>query len=295
MRLFLWMVAMAACQRAAVPSTTPIINSEITGANGTTMLAGHCSPAMLQKGNYAAWYHSFYNAYQVDTTVLPVLATLLQPITIEVFLGTWCGDSKREVPRLMKILEAAHFDTARLRLIFVEHAPARYKQSPQHEERDRFIHHVPTIILHNGCEKGRIVETPVVSLEKDMLAILSGKAYTPKYPASAFLQHRLGRAAKALSPKQLSRLYAQLQPLCTSSRELNTLGYVWTKQQQYNQAFNVLQLNALLYPTDAGVFTGLAELSAVNGNKTQARYYYEKVLQLNPGDTNALKQLAVLP
>ncbi len=57
-----------------------------------------------------------------------------------------------------------------------------YKQSPQHEENGRNIIRVPTIIIEdNFKEVGRIVEYPVVSLEKDMLSILRKERYVPNY------------------------------------------------------------------------------------------------------------------
>ena len=47
------------------------------------------------------------------------------------------------------------------------------------EEVGKNIHRVPTFIfLHGNKEIGRIVESPVVSLEKDMIAILEKKSYS---------------------------------------------------------------------------------------------------------------------
>ena len=44
------------------------------------------------------------------------------------------------------------------------------------------IHHVPTFILYqNGIEVNRIIETPVESLEKDLIAIIQAKKYSSNY------------------------------------------------------------------------------------------------------------------
>ena len=49
-----------------------------------------------------------------------------------------------------------------------------YKQSPAHEERGLEIHRVPDLdSIEKGREIGRIVESPVLSLERDLLAIAS--------------------------------------------------------------------------------------------------------------------------
>ena len=93
-------------------------------------------------------------------------------------MGTWCKDSRREVPRIYRILDAVGFYEPRLTLINLD----REKSSPGKEESDLNIHHVPTVILYNnGNEIGRIIEYPVQSLEEDMVAILNGKNYTPNY------------------------------------------------------------------------------------------------------------------
>jgi hypothetical protein len=57
-----------------------------------------------------------------------------------------------------------------------------YKQSPEHEEAGRKILRVPTLIIESGGhEWGRIIELPVVSLERDLLRILRKDGYIPNY------------------------------------------------------------------------------------------------------------------
>ena len=93
-------------------------------------------------------------------------------------MGTWCRDSKREVPRIYRILDAVSFDKSRLTLINLD----RTKSSPKGKEESLNIHHVPTLILYrSGIEIGRIIESPIKSLEKDIAAILTDESYTPNY------------------------------------------------------------------------------------------------------------------
>ena len=40
----------------------------------------------------------------------------------------------------------------------------------------------PPVKRRNGKEVGRITETPVKSWEKDMIDIMQGRQYVPKYP-----------------------------------------------------------------------------------------------------------------
>jgi hypothetical protein len=75
-------------------------------------------------------------------------------------------------------LDAADFDESRLTLINVD----REKKSPDGEETGLNIHHVPTLIFYkNSSEIGRVIESPIQSLEEDMAAIINGEKYTPNH------------------------------------------------------------------------------------------------------------------
>jgi thiol-disulfide isomerase/thioredoxin len=104
---------------------------------------------------------------------------LLEGVEIKVVMGTWCHDSKREVPRFYKILS---HKTDNIEMIALD----RKKQSPNGETDAMAITNTPTFIFYkNGKEMNRIVETPVDSLERDMIKILSGKEYRhSKMPAN---------------------------------------------------------------------------------------------------------------
>ncbi len=112
------MLLASACHRATVPAVTtvtntPIINTEIKNTSGQTILAGHASISSMQMPNYKTWYDASYNSYTADAAITQLLKPLLPNKRIEVFLGSWCGDSKREVPRMIKILQQAGMDTAK--------------------------------------------------------------------------------------------------------------------------------------------------------------------------------------
>ncbi len=288
----LLLIASIACHRASLPATTPIINAEIQNERKQTILAGHCSVSILQIRNYKEWFDKSYNAYQVDTNTTEQLEPLLPGKTIEIFMGSWCGDSKREVPRLYKILQQAGMDTNHVQLILVDNSLKTYKQSPQHEEQGKNIHHVPTIIVYDGDkEKGRIIESPVVSLEKDLLAILTTNTYTPNYKAVAWwLAHAKHRTHK-LSNEQLQAMMPTLLPICKDFSEFNAYGYVLMARKKYKEALNVFQLNTLLYPSYAGAFDSLGEVYYEMGDIADARKNYEKVLSMQPDNANAKKML----
>lgn len=284
-----------ACHRHTIPQQSGYTNTVITTKTGATMLLGHCALSMLQNPPFQQWYDTMYANYQTDAATIQQLQQQLRNRTLEVFLGTWCGDSRREVPRLVKVLQQAGFDTSRLTLIFTGNEGDLYKQSPQHEERGKFIHRVPTIIVYkSGKEEGRIVETPVISLEKDLLTIASGTQYKPKYAAAQYWHEQIKGKNKSMSQEQLQRVTAALKPLCRNAGELNGLGYVLLAQKNYAEAINLFTVNTLLYPDNYNTWDSLAEGYAKAGDVQNARLYYRKTLELKPDAAHATQQLAVL-
>ena len=97
-------------------------------------------------------------------------------------MGTWCGDSKQEVPRFYKVLEACEFPEDQLTVIALSSKPYMYKKSPNHEEAGLNIHRVPTFIFYKDRkEVNRIVEHPIETFEKDMLNIVTKNDYKSNY------------------------------------------------------------------------------------------------------------------
>jgi len=146
--------------------------------NDTYMLVGIGRRSDITAGEYAEWYTNEYDGYQGDEGIISASKDFLDQIKIETFLGTWCDDSQKEVPRLYKILDQMQFPAEEMDLIMVD----RDKKSGQGLEDGKNIHHVPTIIIYkNGDEVGRIVESPIESLEEDIFNILIGAPLEHNY------------------------------------------------------------------------------------------------------------------
>ncbi len=158
------------------------INTKVTDTFGNEKLVGEISKTGLTKDSFASWFNRGFENYTVEDTTLKALQSKLEGYQITIFMGTWCGDSKREVPRFYKILEALNFSKEQLTVIAVDNDRKNYKKSPTGEEKGRNIQKVPTFIFYkNGKELNRIIESPVSSLEKDMLNILTSNTYIPNY------------------------------------------------------------------------------------------------------------------
>ncbi|HYC28101.1 MAG TPA: hypothetical protein VEB42_04780, partial [Chitinophagaceae bacterium] len=107
--------------------------------NGNPMLLGKIDKHQLEQAPFSDWYKKEYAAYHPDTSTTDSLRSLVSSYRYEIFFGTWCGDSKREVPRLLKLLDELHIKPT---LIAVGNHDTLYKQSPDHEERGKNIRRV---------------------------------------------------------------------------------------------------------------------------------------------------------
>ena len=58
-----------------------------------------------QRKEFKEWFKEEYESYVIDEETLELTSTVEDEIKIECFMGTWCGDSRREVPRMYKILD----------------------------------------------------------------------------------------------------------------------------------------------------------------------------------------------
>lgn len=153
------------------------INKEIS-TNGIKFLVGRISTEAISQNPYSLWFNPNFDNYTPDLAIVSKFENELKNYKILVFLGTWCGDSKREVPRFLKILDAASFSEKNLKLIALDRRKEHYKKSPNGEEWGLNIKRVPTFIFYkNGIEVNRIIETPNTGLEEDILAILTTDTY----------------------------------------------------------------------------------------------------------------------
>ncbi|MBE9467552.1 MAG: thioredoxin family protein [Bacteroidetes bacterium] len=137
------------------------------------MLIGYCSREGLKSEPFNEWFKEEYDNYIVDTLSLDSISKeKFKNLSILIIMGTWCGDSRREVPRFYKIIDELNFNEQNITLINVDR-----KMKVCDIDIDKFdISRVPTFIFFNkGEEIGRIIETPINTLEKDLIGIVPVK------------------------------------------------------------------------------------------------------------------------
>ncbi|MBU1013916.1 MAG: tetratricopeptide repeat protein [Bacteroidetes bacterium] len=79
-----------------------------------------------------------------------------------------------------------------------------------------------------------------------------------------------------------------------SQSALNTLGYRLLNKEMNDPAIEVFTINVDLYPASADVYDSLGEAYMKSGQKDLAIKNYQKSLELNPQNSNALEKLRVL-
>ena len=145
--------------------------------NGQKIWVGEITTSQFDSPNYA-WYQEEKDIYQIQPQIINEFKKDLQNFDIEIFMGTWCGDSHRETPAFFKILEAANYPMNQVKMFAVD----RSKSTPQGFENGKNIDYVPTFIFYkNGQELGRIVESPINTLEDDIRDIVNGNPQIPNY------------------------------------------------------------------------------------------------------------------
>jgi len=159
-----------------VVTSTPVVEEAqkppVNFSEQSTWLLGYINREQLSREPHSSWFIKGYDEYSPNPEVLTKLSQIpKEGITVKIVLGTWCPDSRREVPRFMNIIDQWKFPATALTFIGVDNA----KLSPVGEYEMLDIQRVPTFIIYkNNVEAGRIIENPVTSLEQDMVNILAG-------------------------------------------------------------------------------------------------------------------------
>lgn len=149
--------------------------------NASGDLVGITARSDFDQQPYSNWFQRYYDNYSIDKSTAKKLKKAFKNVTIKAFMGTWCGDSKRETPKFYKLLAQAEFNLENLEMITVN----RGKRTPDNLQRGFDVKRVPTFIFYkNGKEIGRYVEYARETIDKDILKILTGKDYKHSYDHS---------------------------------------------------------------------------------------------------------------
>ena len=107
--------------------------------------------------------------YEPDMNIIRKLNQVSDSILVDVFMGTWCHDSKREIPAFFKIMELVENP-----LITANYTALEYRRrGPKEIIKKHNIKRTPTFVIYkNGKEIGRIIEEVEKSVESDLYKII---------------------------------------------------------------------------------------------------------------------------
>jgi alkyl hydroperoxide reductase subunit AhpF len=135
---------------------------------GTLELLGPLSKEEILE-NFPDWQVEVAS-YVPNQEVIEKLQAIPSEIKIEIFLGTWCSDTKRNVSAYFKIMDMV--DNPLIMTTYIGIPEEDDSRKPFIEGKN--IVKVPTFIVYiDNQEKGRIIEDPVKSVEEDLLDIIN--------------------------------------------------------------------------------------------------------------------------
>jgi hypothetical protein len=110
---------------------------------------------------------------ELDGEAARALGSVEPGAEIDVYLGTWCSDSQRELARFWRALDE-NLGIVPFEVSYV--AVDRSDKRPPELLRDLDLRYVPTFIVRrDGREVGRMVEVSPNGVERDLLTLLTGE------------------------------------------------------------------------------------------------------------------------
>jgi hypothetical protein len=258
-------------------------------------LVGIVARESLKSSPATPWFPRNYAAYEPDAASVTALRSGVADVTFEAFFGAWCGDSRRQLPRFLKVVDGAGVKPDAVRLIALSDRPGEYKQSPDRSERARRVIRTPTVIvLRNGIELGRVVETPRRTFEADLELILRGAPPPPPYGAEAWVHDRF----LDLSTDEFERALATADATVSALSDHGSLSHYaehdLMKNGRAREAKAVLDLHLRLDPRSASAHALLAEALLALERHDDARTAARASLTLDSGNERARRVLAKL-
>jgi tetratricopeptide (TPR) repeat protein len=271
------------------------VNLESVDSRGNLMLLGYSTKERLQQEPFGIWFNKNYNDYKIDSTTAMSLRDKLKDKQFVIFMGTWCGDSRQEVPKIFRLLDYCEVPASKIKLVNLNTYDSVYKQSPGREEKGLNIHRVPDLLVYeNEKEIGRVIEKPFVSWEKDLLSIVGGDQYQTNYAVVAYLHTLFQSFPVDKIQKDIIKIADSLKPHITKNEGLQSYGNVLLAAGSSTNALFVLRLNTMLYPTNPNAFVAFGDALLRNGDRLKAKENYEQALHIQPGHEKAIAMLAQL-
>ncbi len=276
-------------------SLTLILNAQNTyvDKDGKTHLLGKIKADHISKGEFKDWGYEIPEERKLHEDI----TSKLKDHKVKIFLGTWCGDSKQWVPQFLDLWKNSGLSEDQLEIIALHREDEMYKRSPEEYEKGLNIHRVPSFLFYKeGREVARIVERPINDIKTDITQIALGVPSRARYKAVTMLDELFQTESidSLYSRDRYRVILRKLNREVTTSSELNTYGYVLKAAGQIEEAEFVFYVNRNLFRNNPNTWDSLAEIYYDQEKYEQAKFNYDKVLEINPESENAKEMLAEL-
>ena len=159
--------------------------------------------------------------------------------------------------------------------------------------------------MPDGWKRGDINEVKNGAAFVDGKRVDTNKPYDPEAPAyDPYDRHSKRPVAEALLPiitekgiesaLQSYRALKQSNDYYVSESQLNVLGYRLLSMKKVREAIEIFKLNVEAYPQSANVYDSLGQAYMTNGDKELAIRNYQRAVELDPRNTNAIEMLTKL-
>jgi tetratricopeptide (TPR) repeat protein len=156
--------------------------------------------------------------------------------------------------------------------------------------------------MPDGWKRGNIFEVKNGAAFVDGKRVDTNKPYDPEAPAyDPYDPHPKRPIAEALLPiitekgiesaLQSYRALKQAHDYYVSESQLNALGYRLLNMKKVREAIEIFKLNVEADPQSANVYDSLGQAYMTNGDKELAIRNYQRAVELNPQNTNAIEML----
>ena len=157
----------------------------------------------------------------------------------------------------------------------------------------------------DGWKRGKIDNVIEGVALVDGKRVDSNKPYDPDAPAyDPYDPHPKRPVAEAILPiimekgiesaLQSYRTLKQSNDYYVSESQLNALGYRLLEMKKIREAIEVFKLNTEAYPQSSNAYDSLGEAYMISSDKERAIRNYQRAVELNPQNSNAIEMLKKL-
>lgn len=147
------------------------LNSTLLMSQNDTIpvITGLFTDTIIESDFFKSW-NVLQPGVQINDEVFKSLRSKnLDDVSFELIMGTWCEDSQYHAPVMLKLAEELGIHVAIIGLNREKDCPFKSSKCKTWD-----VEYVPTLkVFRKGEEIGRIVENPAISVEQDILDIIS--------------------------------------------------------------------------------------------------------------------------